>query len=129
MANTKRGTRNTYRNEVGISRIVFFVALTLIGLASFGSSVVFKTRETSRQNEIEKLQREMADLRDEIKSQRTQQAALLNHTALKKRLAEMNSMLVEIPAGDVFYIDRVPTNPALRANPTGLASTADMTRP
>ncbi|QQL44705.1 hypothetical protein [Sulfuriroseicoccus oceanibius] len=126
---TRRSTKNAYRNEVGLSGIFFLVFIALIALATFVSSVVFDTRETDRQAEISKLEEEMKNLRQEIQDQRVQQAAMLSHSALQQRLASMNSMLVEIPAGDVLYIDQVPTNPALRTNPTGLASTVDLNLP
>jgi len=128
MAN-RRSNRRTYRNEVGISGIFFLVMIAMIALGSFVSAVVFDTRETNRNKEISRLQDEMQTLRDEIKSQHAQQAAMLTHTALRQRLVAMNSMLVEIAAGDVVYIDQMSGIPALRANPTGLASTADLNLP
>jgi len=68
---------------------------------------------------------EMRDYEDEIKSQRSLQASLLNRETLRNRLVELNSMLIEIPVHDVRYIENRIGNPSMMDNQTGIATAND----
>lgn len=122
---TRNRSKNRYQNPVWASGLLFaIVALVLI--AAFGSAHVFLSqRMTKRENEIERMMAEMRDHEDEIKSQRSLQASLVNRETLRGRLVELNSMLIEIPVHQVRYIENRTGNPSMIDNQTGLATTGD----
>ncbi len=68
---------------------------------------------------------EMRDHEDEIKSQRSLQASLLNRETLRNRLVELNSVLIEIPVNEVRYIENRIGNSPLIDNRTGIATAND----
>ena len=122
MANRSR-SNTRYRNPVKASGWVFLIVLAVMGIAFGGSLAVFSHRKTSRENDIAKMRAEMVDYRNEIKSQRSLQASLLNRETLQGRLVELNSVLIEIPTHEIRYIENRVGHPALLDDQTGIATT------
>lgn len=119
---TRNQSKSRYQNPVRASGLLFIVVAMVLA-AAFGGAHVFLThRKTNRENEIERMMVEMRDYQDEIKSQRSLQASLLNRETLRNRLVELNSVLIEIPVHEVRYIENRVGNPSLMDNQTGIAT-------
>lgn len=118
-------SKSRYQNPVRASGLLFVVVAVLLVAAFGGAHVFLSQRKTNRENEIERMMAEMREYEDEIKSQRSLQASLLNRETLRNRLVELNSMLIEIPVHEVRYIDNRIGNPSMMDNQTGIATTND----
>jgi len=122
---TRNQSKSPYQNPVRASGLLFLIVAVLL-IAGFGGAHLFHSqRKVNRENEIERMMAEMRDYEDEIKSQRSLQASLLNRETLRNRLVELNSMLIEIPVHDVRYIENRIGNPSMMDNQTGIATAND----
>ena len=118
-------SKSRYQNPVRASSLLFIVVAMVLAAAFGGAHVFLSHRKTTRENEIERMMTEMREYEDEIESQRSIQASLLNRETLRNRLVELNSVLIEIPVGEVRYIENRSGNPALIDNQSGLATASD----
>lgn len=119
---SRNQSKSRYHNPVRASGLLFIVVAMVLAAAFGGAHVFLSHRKTTRENEIERMMVEMRDYEDEIESQRSLQASLLNRETLRNRLVELNSVLIEIPLGEVRYIENRVGNPALIDKQTGIAT-------
>ncbi len=122
---TRNQSKSPYTNPVRASGLLFIVVAMVLAAAFGGAHVFLSHRKTTRENDIERMMAEMRDYEDEIESQRSLQASLLNRETLRNRLVELNSVLIEIPVNEVRYIENRVGNPALIDNQTGIATAND----
>lgn len=97
--------RNRYRNQVGLALLLHVVAWIVVLVAVWGMQVMVKQRMADARHRIRDMRGEMDAMADEVVSLRSQQAAMLNRDAMKRRLEAAGSSLVDIQLGNVRYID------------------------
>ena len=122
---SRNQSKSRYHNPVRASGLLFIIVAMVLAAAFGGAHVFLSHRKTTRENEIERMMTEMRDHEDEIKSQRSLQASLLNRETLRNRLVELNSVLIEIPVNEVRYIENRIGNSPLIDNRTGIATAND----